>query len=141
MRDLCTDFLTDASAMNRDNLQGENTEYIPISYGRVHERSKSRNTRATVRRPKIGFWKRVQNILGAPIDLALRVLLLLNRPHSTVLFDPTKPNFPPPILTRIPRIRHTPALQMPFLDTSDDIHRQLSILLQRPLPMRRHRIR
>lgn len=47
---------------------------------------------------------------------------------------------PSAILTRIPRIRHRPPLQMPLLDTPNDIHAQLPVLLQRILPMLRNRI-
>ena len=47
-----------------------------------------------------------------------------------------KPNLlPAPLLTQIPHIGHTPPFQMPLLDTPNDIHRQLPILLQGVLPV------
>lgn len=72
------------------------------------------------------------------------IFLLLNLiRHRTPLLHIRKAKLsmlPSTILTRIPRIRHRPPLQMPLLNTPNDIHTQLPILLQRILPMLRNRI-
>ena len=66
---------------------------------------------------------------------------ILRIPHQAVLLDLTEPQPPAAILTRIPHVGDTPALQMPLLDGPDDIHRQLAVPLQRRLPMRRDPVR
>lgn len=63
--------------------------------------------------------------------------------HAVSFLHSTKPQFrtlPPPILTRISRIRHIPPFQMPLLNTPNNVHAQLPILLERILPMLRDRI-
>ena len=87
---------------------------------------------------------------GTPVDLtaihALFLLLLLNMfRHTTPILHLTEPRFTlpsPPLRShaRISRIRHTPPFQMPLLNTPNNIHTQLPILLQRILPMLRDRI-
>ncbi len=68
------------------------------------------------------------------LDLIRHRMSLLHRRKAKLTL------LPPTILTRIPRIRDAPALQMPLLNTPNDIHTQLPILLQRILPMLRDRI-
>ena len=65
-------------------------------------------------------------------------VLVFDISHRNPLFHRTESDLlPPTILTDVPGIGHTPALQVPLLDTANDVHTQLSILLQRILPVRR----
>lgn len=68
-------------------------------------------------------------------------VLILDISSRGFPFHSTKPNlFPSAILADVSSVGHTPALQVPLLNAANDIHTQLSILLQRVLPMRRDRV-
>lgn len=107
------------------------------------------NTNIRVTRPLITFPPlcRKQYLMIAidltPIHTGLLLLLLNLIRHRMPLLHHRKAQLtlpPPPILTRIPRIRHAPPLQMPLLNAPNNIDTQLPIFLQRVLPMLRDRV-
>ena len=84
-----------------------------------------------------------QVTLGTAIGLTVVKIhvLVFDIRHRHTLFHSTKPNlFSPPVLTDVPSVGHTPALQVPLLNTANDINAQLPILLQSVLPVRRDSI-
>ena len=65
-------------------------------------------------------------------------ILIFDLGHRNPLFHSTKPDLlPSTVLADVSCVGDTPALQVPLLDTANDIHAQLSVLLQRVLPVRR----
>ena len=81
--------------------------------------------------------------LRTPVGLAVVKIhvLVFDISHRQTLFHSTKPNLlPPTILADVSSVGHTPALQVPLLNAANDIHTQLSILLQCVLPVRRNSI-
>ena len=77
---------------------------------------------------------------GTPIGLTVVNIhvLVFDISHRDPFFHSTEPDLlPPTVLTDVPGVGHTPALQVPLLNAANDVHTQLSIFLQRVLPVRR----